>query len=69
MGAREARPPTPWWLLKARTHNYLGGVALNIWGGRARFLEKFRFFGIFDFLGPALVLGVLDIALLIPEVR
>ena len=31
-------------------------------------MENFRFFGFFDFLGPAPVLGVLDIVLLIPEV-
>ena len=36
--------------------------------GNYRFLEKCGFFGIFDFLGPAPVLGVLDIELSIPEV-
>ena len=47
-------------VLEAMVFNSSGGR-----GGRAGFLEKF---GFFYFLGPAPVLGVLDIALLIPEV-
>ena len=43
-------------------------MVFNSSGRGGGFLENFGFLGFFDFLGPAPVLGVLDIVLLIPEV-
>ena len=60
---------------------FINGWSINLIGGggwatkvgflrgpHGDFLENFDFFRFFDFSGPAPVLGVLDIALSIPEV-